>query len=164
MGKTRAPAAPKIPTTDELNVPALHVTFWFGLWAPKGTPKPIVTRLSTAVAEALGDPTVRQRLTELGAEIPPRESDTSSLCRLPEGRSREMVAVYQIGGHQGGMICDVRFWPKADFGRKRESEGSCLQTRDQALYSSFRACDQATMPPPRNAIAKQTAPHSNVYS
>ena len=76
-----------------------------------------------------------------------------------------MVAVYQIGGHQGGMICDVRFWPKADFGRKRESEGSCLQTRDQALYSSFpslRSSDHG--PPPRNAIAKQTAPHSNVYS
>ena len=79
MGKARSPAAPEIPTTDELGVPALHVTFWFGFWAPKGTPKPIVARLNAAVTEALSDPAVRQRITELGAEIPPREQQT------PEG-------------------------------------------------------------------------------
>ena len=76
MGKTRASAAPEIPTTDELGVPALHVTFWFGLWAPKGKPKPVVARLNAAVAEALGDPVVQQRITELGAEIPTRELQT----------------------------------------------------------------------------------------
>ena len=73
LGKTRAPSAPEIPTADELGVPALHVTFWFGLWAPKGTPKPIIERLSAAMSEALDDPAVRQRITDLGAEIPPRE-------------------------------------------------------------------------------------------
>ena len=67
MGKIRVLAAPEIPTTDELGVPALHVTFWFGLWAPKGTPKLVVARLNAAVAEALGDPVVRQRITGLGA-------------------------------------------------------------------------------------------------
>lgn len=76
MGKTRAPAAPEIPTTDELGVPALHVTFWFGLWAPKGTPKPIIERLNKAVTEALQDPAVRLRITDLGADIPPREQQT----------------------------------------------------------------------------------------
>ena len=76
MGKTRASAAPEIPTTDELGVQALHVTFWFGLWAPKGTTKPVVARLNDAVAEALGDPVVRQSITELGAEIPTRELQT----------------------------------------------------------------------------------------
>lgn len=76
LGKARVPAAPEIPTTDELGVPALYVTFWFGLWAPKGTPKPVVGRLNNAVVEALEDPAVRRRITDLGAEIPPREQQT----------------------------------------------------------------------------------------
>src|SRR5262245_4182023 len=62
MGKTRTPAAPEIPTTDELGVPGLHVTFWFGLWAPKGTPKPIIAKLSAAVAQAYDDPAVQRRI------------------------------------------------------------------------------------------------------
>ena len=77
LGKTRAPMAPEIPTADEIGVPALHVTFWFGLWAPKGTPKPIIERLNAAVTEALGDPAVRQRITDLGAEIPPRDQQAA---------------------------------------------------------------------------------------
>jgi tripartite-type tricarboxylate transporter receptor subunit TctC len=77
LGKTRTPSAPEIPTADELGVPALHVTFWFGLWAPKGTPRPIIERLNAAVTEALGDPAVQKRIAELGAEIPTREQQTA---------------------------------------------------------------------------------------
>jgi tripartite-type tricarboxylate transporter receptor subunit TctC len=77
LAKTRVPAAPDIPTTDELGVPGLHVTFWFGLWAPKGTPKPIIDTLSAAVAEAFNDPAVQRRIAELGAEAPPPELRTA---------------------------------------------------------------------------------------
>jgi tripartite-type tricarboxylate transporter receptor subunit TctC len=77
MGKSRAPAAPEIPTTDELGVPGLHVTFWFGLWAPKGTPRPIIARLNAAVAEAFDDPGVQRRIAELGADVPPRQMQTA---------------------------------------------------------------------------------------
>jgi tripartite-type tricarboxylate transporter receptor subunit TctC len=77
MDKTRAPAAPEIPTAEELGVPGLHVTFWFGLWAPKGTPKPIVARLNAAVIEAFADSTVQRRYADLGTEIPPREQQTA---------------------------------------------------------------------------------------
>jgi tripartite-type tricarboxylate transporter receptor subunit TctC len=73
MGKTRVPAAPDVPTTDELGVPGLHVTFWFALWAPKGTPKPIIAKLNAAVAEAFDDPGVRRRIAEFGADAPPSE-------------------------------------------------------------------------------------------
>jgi tripartite-type tricarboxylate transporter receptor subunit TctC len=59
-------------------VPALHVTFWFGLWAPKGTPKPVIARLNAAVTEALDDAAVRQRIAGLGADVPAREQ------RMPE--------------------------------------------------------------------------------
>jgi tripartite-type tricarboxylate transporter receptor subunit TctC len=76
LGKTRAPTAPDVPTAEELGVQALHVTFWFGLWAPRGTPKPIIEKLNAAVTDALSDPAVQRRIAELGAEIPPREQQT----------------------------------------------------------------------------------------
>jgi tripartite-type tricarboxylate transporter receptor subunit TctC len=46
------------------------------LWAPKGTPKPVIGRLNAAVVEALADPAVRKRLAELGLEIAARDQQT----------------------------------------------------------------------------------------
>jgi tripartite-type tricarboxylate transporter receptor subunit TctC len=73
--------APDIPTVDEAGLPDLHISIWHGLWAPKGTPKEIIAKLNAAVVTALADPLVRQRLAELGQEIPPRDQQT------PEGLS-----------------------------------------------------------------------------
>lgn len=72
----RSPSAPDIPTFDEAGVPGLHVLIWYGLWAPRGTPKDIIARLNTAVRETLADPGVRQRLSDLGQVIPPPEQQT----------------------------------------------------------------------------------------
>ena len=74
--KRRLAAAPAIPTVDEAGLPGLYVSIWFALWAPKGTPKDIVGKLNAAVAGALADPAVRQRLADLGQEIAPREQQT----------------------------------------------------------------------------------------
>ena len=70
-GKTRLAAAPDIPTVDEAGAPGVYVSTWFGLFAPKGTPPEIVAKLNAAVVEALNDPAVRTKLTDLGQEIPP---------------------------------------------------------------------------------------------
>ena len=70
MGTTRWFAAPDVPTTDEAGAPGLHMTFWYGLWAPGGTPKDIIAKLNAAVADAFDDPAVRARLTEQGHDIP----------------------------------------------------------------------------------------------
>jgi tripartite-type tricarboxylate transporter receptor subunit TctC len=69
-------AAPDVPTIDEAGVPGLHFPFWHGLWAPKGTPKDVIATLNGAVVDALADPAVRQRLTDLGHEIAPREQQS----------------------------------------------------------------------------------------
>jgi len=45
-------------------------------WSPKGTPKPVIDRLNTAVVSALADPKVRERLTILGQKIFPRDQQT----------------------------------------------------------------------------------------
>jgi tripartite-type tricarboxylate transporter receptor subunit TctC len=73
---TRLPTAPEIPTVDEAGLPGLHVSVWSGMWAPKGTPKPLLSKLNAAVGKALADPTVKKRLAELGQDVPSRELQT----------------------------------------------------------------------------------------
>ena len=74
--KTRWAAAPDIPTIDEAGVPGLYASVWHGLWAPKGTPREVITRLNSAVQAALADATVRQRFADQGQDISPREQQT----------------------------------------------------------------------------------------
>ncbi len=73
MSERRWPKSPNTPTMIESGIPGLSITFWHGLWAPKGTPKPIVDKLDAAVMNALADPAVRQRLDALGQVIFPRD-------------------------------------------------------------------------------------------
>jgi tripartite-type tricarboxylate transporter receptor subunit TctC len=72
----RLALAPDIPTMDESGLPGFYLSVWQGLWAPKGTPQDIVTKLNSAVVEALSNPDVRQKLAELGQEIPRRDQQT----------------------------------------------------------------------------------------
>jgi tripartite-type tricarboxylate transporter receptor subunit TctC len=74
--KNRMAAAPEIPTVDEAGLPGFYASTWHALFVPKGTPKTVISKLNAAVVEALADPAVRQRLTDLGQEIPPREQQT----------------------------------------------------------------------------------------
>jgi tripartite-type tricarboxylate transporter receptor subunit TctC len=74
--ETRLSSAPDIPAVDEAGVLGLHVSTWSGLWAPKATPKNVIATLNSAVADALADPTVHQRLAEIGQQIFPREQQT----------------------------------------------------------------------------------------
>jgi tripartite-type tricarboxylate transporter receptor subunit TctC len=76
LAKTRWFAAPDIPTSDELGVQGVNISFWHGLWVPKGTPNEIVLKLNAAVVDALADATVRTRLTNIGQEIFPRDKQT----------------------------------------------------------------------------------------
>jgi tripartite-type tricarboxylate transporter receptor subunit TctC len=73
---TRLASAPAIPTVDEAGLPGFYISVWHALWVPKGPPKNIIATLNAAVVDALADPAVRQRLAELGQEIPPREQQT----------------------------------------------------------------------------------------
>jgi tripartite-type tricarboxylate transporter receptor subunit TctC len=74
--KERIAVAPDIPTTDEAGLPGYYFSFWHAMWAPKGTPKPIVAKLNAAVQTALADPDTRQKLTDLAQEIYPRDQQT----------------------------------------------------------------------------------------
>jgi len=75
--ETRLAIAPDIPTFAEVGLPALSLfQAWFGLFAPKGTPKEVIGRLNAAAVDALADPTVRSRLADLGQQVFPRERQT----------------------------------------------------------------------------------------
>jgi tripartite-type tricarboxylate transporter receptor subunit TctC len=77
MSANRSPAAPDIPTVNEAGLPGLHMSIWHGLWAPKGTPKDVIDRLNSAVAETLADAAVQKRLADIGQEIAPREQQSA---------------------------------------------------------------------------------------
>jgi tripartite-type tricarboxylate transporter receptor subunit TctC len=66
--KTRVPSLPDVPTLHEAGLPNFEVAVWHGLYAPKGTPKPVVDTLAKALQQALKDPNVKNRFAELGTE------------------------------------------------------------------------------------------------
>lgn len=76
MAGTRLAAAPEIPTVDEAGLPGFYFSLWFGLWAPKGTPKNVIARLNDAVVSTMAEPSIRQKIAERSMEIPPRAQQT----------------------------------------------------------------------------------------
>jgi tripartite-type tricarboxylate transporter receptor subunit TctC len=74
--KNRLAAAPDIASMDEVGLPGLYFSLWAGLFAPKGTPKNIISKLNAAAVGTFDDPTTRQKLVDQGFEIPGREQQT----------------------------------------------------------------------------------------
>ncbi len=66
----RAPGFPDIPTSAEAGVPSYQVATWYGLWAPKGTPKEIVESMQVELAKAYATPELQGIWNGLGAETP----------------------------------------------------------------------------------------------
>jgi tripartite-type tricarboxylate transporter receptor subunit TctC len=73
---TRLTLAPDIPIVGELGLPALSFPNWFGLFAPRRTPRDMIGKLKAATVEALADRAVQSRLADLGADIFPLERQT----------------------------------------------------------------------------------------
>jgi tripartite-type tricarboxylate transporter receptor subunit TctC len=79
LSPARSPVVPGVPTSDESGIPGLYASGWFGLFAPRSTPRESVARLNSAMMAALADPTVRTRFADLGLDVASREQQT------PEG-------------------------------------------------------------------------------
>ena len=101
------PVVPAIPSADETGVPGLYVSGWFGLFAPKGTPKDVIARLNTAIEQALANPAVKTSLPSSDSTLPRANSGPrTGWLRSTRPRSRS-------GGqsssrrHQRGMIIAV---------------------------------------------------------
>jgi tripartite-type tricarboxylate transporter receptor subunit TctC len=81
MAKSRASAAPDIPTVDEAGLPGLYMSSWYGFWVPKGTKKDVITKLNAAAVDTLTDPRIRSRIADLGLEVPDRDQQTPEALR-----------------------------------------------------------------------------------
>jgi tripartite-type tricarboxylate transporter receptor subunit TctC len=66
----RHPVVPNIPTSKEAGLPEFQASPWYALFAPKGTPRPILDKLTDALDKALDDQNVRKRLLDSGGDIP----------------------------------------------------------------------------------------------
>jgi tripartite-type tricarboxylate transporter receptor subunit TctC len=66
--KTRVPSLPNVPTMDEAGMKGFEVSVWHALYAPKGTPKPVIEKLTKGLQDAMKDSTVKQRFADLGTE------------------------------------------------------------------------------------------------
>ncbi len=66
--KERSPLLPDVPTVEEAGVPGYVYYTWFGLWAPKGTPQPIVNKLYAEIKKAQATPAVKDRIAGLAGE------------------------------------------------------------------------------------------------
>jgi tripartite-type tricarboxylate transporter receptor subunit TctC len=74
---TRHPKFPNLPTIDEAGVKGYENTTWMGMFAPAGTPKPVVAAIEKAVQVALKDPSVRGRLDKIGMD--PRSGSAAEM-------------------------------------------------------------------------------------
>ncbi len=79
--KTRVPSLKEIPTLEEQGLKDFEVGVWHGIYAPKGTPKPVLDRLVTALQNALKDSNVKLRLADLGTEPVPQAKATPEALR-----------------------------------------------------------------------------------
>jgi len=85
----RSPALPDVPTSEEAGLPQFRGSAWNALFAPKGTPKPIVEQLNSALSKALDDDRTRKELVALGSVLP--EGDARSPRALADLVKREIA-------------------------------------------------------------------------
>jgi tripartite-type tricarboxylate transporter receptor subunit TctC len=72
-GAARSPALADLPSAKEAGIPEYTLNIWSAMYAPKGTPKEVIAKLSAALDKALDDPAVAKRMVELGGAVPAKE-------------------------------------------------------------------------------------------
>jgi tripartite-type tricarboxylate transporter receptor subunit TctC len=97
--KARLASAPDIPTVDEAGLPGFYISVWHGTWVPKATPRDAIIKLNAAVVDALANPTVRNKLADLGQELPPPDQQTpEALGALQEAEIEKWWPIVKEAG------------------------------------------------------------------
>ena len=79
--KTRVKSLSDLPTVEESGVKGFEVAVWHGMWAPAGTPKPVIDKLNAALKVALKDPGIVSKFAELGTEPVPESRASPEALR-----------------------------------------------------------------------------------
>ena len=98
MSTARSPAVPDLPTAAESGLPGYEVSAWDAIFAPAGTPKPVIDKLNSAIRTALADPKVRESLLDRGTEVVP--SSPEELSKLVASESVRWAKVVKQTGAQ----------------------------------------------------------------
>ena len=99
LSPARSSGIPAIPTSAESGIPGLYASGWFGLFAPRGTPKEVIARLNAALVQALADPAVRTRFSDLGLDIAPREQQSpEGLAAFHKGEIEKWWPIIRAAG------------------------------------------------------------------
>jgi len=97
--KARQAVLPDLPTADEAGLPGFEITVWFAMYAPRGTPKPVVDKLAAALQEALRDPGLREKLAASGAEaVTPERARPEVLRAVLKAEIDKWVPIIQRTG------------------------------------------------------------------
>lgn len=80
--KKRLASLPDVPTMNEAGLPNFEISVWHALYAPKGTPKPVIDKLAKVLQEALTDPNLKKRYADLGAEPVAKNRATPEALRV----------------------------------------------------------------------------------
>ena len=100
----RSPALPNLPTTKEAGLPEYQVSAWNALFAPKGTPKEIVTKLNETLAKGLDDAATRKRLLDLGSVLPQGQGRSSeALNQLVTSEVARWTPILKAAGAVGSQ-------------------------------------------------------------
>jgi tripartite-type tricarboxylate transporter receptor subunit TctC len=99
----RVPSLPDVPTTTEAGLPDFRVGIWHGLYAPKGTPQPVIDKLQAALQGALQDPNVIARFADLGTE--PVALDQATPAAL-DAHLKAEIAKWQPVIQSAGIYAD----------------------------------------------------------
>jgi tripartite-type tricarboxylate transporter receptor subunit TctC len=95
----RSPSLPNVPTAREAGLPEFQVLAWNALFAPKGTPKPVLDKLTDALDRALDEESVRKRLLELGCNIPDKtERGPQPLTALVKSEIARWTPIIRAAG------------------------------------------------------------------
>jgi tripartite-type tricarboxylate transporter receptor subunit TctC len=93
------PALPGVPTANDAGLPNFTVGIWHGIYAPKGTPKEALDKLSAALQKALADPTVVERFAALGtAPVTAEEATPAGLEAKLKSEVERWKPVIQAAG------------------------------------------------------------------
>lgn len=87
-GNNRIDSLPDLPAISEAGVKGFDLSIWFGIYAPKGTPKPVIDKLSASLAKAVQDPDVKARLASMGTS--PVSPDLAVPAKLAEHLKKEI--------------------------------------------------------------------------
>jgi tripartite-type tricarboxylate transporter receptor subunit TctC len=71
----RAAVLPNVPTLDEQGLRGYDMTLWFGMWAPSGTPIPVVQKLNATVNAMVLEPAVKEQFSKLGIQPAPMKTE-----------------------------------------------------------------------------------------